>query len=362
VRRSPRAKQSIVAAAIATLLGSSSLAIAAPAPPSSLGAEFYAKPGRLVRVEGRRRLNLLCVGKGSPVVVLESGAPVGAVAWRKVQGQIGQFTRACAYDRAGYGWSDPLTRTAHAENIEDDLHRLLLSAGITRPVVLVGHSAGGLYVQMYATDHPDAVAGVVLVDPTTRDEFRMVWDVLTEEERAETLAEFPTRFAARKSCVERARTGDLATSSKAGCRYPPTGDPALDAELRRQYALPKQQEAALSEITNFQPGRPDGSGSVTMEQAIAKPFRLGDKPLIMLRSSAGRVPPGERGERLKAASWADTQRVLSASPQARYVTVEGSGHVIQDDKPEVVIAAVREVVERVRSRGDTARKGENPRP
>jgi pimeloyl-ACP methyl ester carboxylesterase len=355
-----------MAAAIVTVLASPPVATAtpapAPAPASSLGAEFYAKPGRLVRVQGRRRLNLLCLGKGSPVVVLESGAPVGAVAWRKVQGQISQFTRVCAYDRAGYGWSDPLARPAHAANIEDDLHRLLRGAGITRPVVLVGHSAGGLYVQMYATDHPDAVAGVVLVDPTARDEFRMVWDVLTEEERAETLAGVPKRFAALKSCVERARTGDLATSSKADCRYPPTGDPALDTELRRQYALPKQQEARFSEMTNFQPARPDESAGVTMEQAIAKPFRLGDKPLIMLRSSAGRVPPGERGERLKAASWADTRRVLSASPQARYVTVEGSGHVIQDDKPEAVIAAVREVVERVRSPGDTARKRENPRP
>ncbi|MGR4864854.1 alpha/beta fold hydrolase [Caulobacter sp. LARHSG274] len=346
-----------MAAAIATLLASPQVATAAPA--SSLGAAFYAKPGRLVRVEGRRRLNLLCLGQGSPVVLLESGAPVGAVAWRKVQDQISQFTRVCAYDRAGYGWSDPLARPAHGENIEDDLHRLLRGAGITRPVVLVGHSAGGLYVQMYATDHPAAVAGVVLVDATTRDEFRMVWDVLTEEERAETVAEFPKGLAARKRCVERARTGELATSSKAGCRYPPTGDPALDAELRRQYALPKQQEAALSEITNFQPARPDGSGGVTMAQAIAKPFRLGDKPLIML-SSGGRVPPGERGERLKAAAWADTQRLLGASPQARYVAVEGSGHVIQDDKPEVVIAAVREVVERVRSVGDAAEKRENP--
>jgi pimeloyl-ACP methyl ester carboxylesterase len=265
------------------------------------------------------------------------------------------MTRTCAYDRAGYGFSDPSPRPAHAQNNIDDLDRLVRAAPIDGPLVLVGHSAGGLYVQMFATDHPDRVAGVVLVATPTRDEARMVWHVLNEEQREKARVGFAAMNAHFAGCVARARSGELRSPEVKECRPRQTGVPALDEALRRQFNEPKHHEAVLSEMTNFSPTDATGRGSVTMTQAIARPFRLGDKPLIVLSASYDRVPPGEAGKRLQAMAGAEEQRVIAASTTGRLIRVPNSGHVVQDDQPVAVISAVREVVERARDRQSQTR-------
>ena len=90
----------------------------------------YTRPQRLVEVEPGRKLNLYCVGKGSPTVIFESGLTDDMAVWGMVQREIGQHTRACAYDRAGVGFSDPARRASDSANIVDDLHRLLAAASI----------------------------------------------------------------------------------------------------------------------------------------------------------------------------------------------------------------------------------------
>jgi pimeloyl-ACP methyl ester carboxylesterase len=65
---------------------------------------------------------------------------VKTVEWALVQPEVAKHTRACSYDRAGTGFSDPGTRTGTSLNIVDDLHRLLKAAGIAPPYILVGHS------------------------------------------------------------------------------------------------------------------------------------------------------------------------------------------------------------------------------
>jgi len=123
----------------------------------------YSPPGRLVDIGGAS-LHLYCVGQGSLTVVLEDGLGLGLVTWREVQPQVSQVTRACSYDWAGYGWSDPgpLPRTSRCIAAELDA----LRAGVQDPYVLVGHSLGGLYARHYASLHLADVAGMVLVDST----------------------------------------------------------------------------------------------------------------------------------------------------------------------------------------------------
>jgi pimeloyl-ACP methyl ester carboxylesterase len=288
------------------------------------------------------------MGTGSPVVLLESGAGSGAVAWRNVQAGIAAFTRVCAYDRAGYGFSDALSRAADASNAVDDLHKLLIAAKLREPLVLVGHSAGGVYAQMFAADYPNLVAGVVLLDTPTPNEERSIWKVMTEEQRANTTKNARASKARRTECLAKARAGLL--RREGGCARTPIGDPTLDVELKRQYAEVNYQAALYSEMENFGSIDGTGEGSVSMEQAIAKPFQLGNKPLVVLSASYGRVPPGEAGKQLSAMLDAAEHLRLSASPQSKLVLVPNSSHMIQDDKPEVVVATVREVVERVRTK------------
>ena len=88
------------------------------------------------------------------------------LAWQKVQPEVSRWTRVCSYDRAGYGWSEPSSQLRTIHRVVDELQLLLKRGGIDGPLVLVGHSLGGAYVQFFAATHPDRVAGVVLVDAT----------------------------------------------------------------------------------------------------------------------------------------------------------------------------------------------------
>src|SRR5687767_9865804 len=114
---------------------------------------------------GGRSLFISCTGTGTPTVVLEAGSGNTADTWVSVQPEVARFTRVCSYDRAGLGQSDPApTGVRTVQDSVDDLHALLGAAAISGPVVLVGHSLGGLIVRLYASQYPDEVAGAVLVD------------------------------------------------------------------------------------------------------------------------------------------------------------------------------------------------------
>ena len=324
-----------------------SASAAKPQPLAPMDTKIYERPNRLVAVEGRRRLNLLCMGSGSPTVVLEAGAGIGAYGWRKVQGEIAKFTRACSYDRAGYGFSDPIAHPADATNAVKDLHALLEHAGITGPVVLVAHSVGGLYSELFSATFPDEVGGMVLVDPTGLDDFRLVLDVISDDERQQQHASFLKRMARYGRCLDLAQRGEPLGPPTSDCLPAPTGDADKDRLLRLQFGQAKYFEALQSEMTGFFPANyPSGAESVITAQVRRHPFTFGQKPLILL-TTPGKGPPGERGARLTASTDAEAQQLARSSTRGKLVKVE-SGHAIQDDHPDVVIGAVREVVAAVR--------------
>jgi pimeloyl-ACP methyl ester carboxylesterase len=144
------------------------LAVAAGCGPAPVDAATgpYARPGRLVHLEDGRRINLRCMGRGSPTVLMESGFGAGSAAWSKVQPALARTTRVCAYDRAGQGFSDPGPLPRDGPAIARDLDAALQRAGIEGPFVVVGHSAGALYGRLFAGRRPGEVEGLVLVDPT----------------------------------------------------------------------------------------------------------------------------------------------------------------------------------------------------
>ena len=128
-------------------------------------ARRFPAPGRLLDVGDGRGLHLLCQGAGLPVVVLEAGNLSFSLQWAWITPGVARATRVCAYDRAGYGWSDGAPWPPTAGRQADDLARLLRLAGEPGPYVLVGHSYGALVTRAFAARYREAVAGVVLVDP-----------------------------------------------------------------------------------------------------------------------------------------------------------------------------------------------------
>src|SRR3569833_4627311 len=165
-------------AALAGLLLSAVSAGAAPVPapvPASVPDSFYMHPGKLVAVDGPRRLYLSCMGNGGPTVLFDSGMGDSSLVWRLVQGEVAKLTRACAYDRAGLGFSDPRSGPSDARASAADLHALLRAAKIKTPILYVGHSLAGLFGVMLAATHPGDLAGAVLVEPS----FANQWDALS---------------------------------------------------------------------------------------------------------------------------------------------------------------------------------------
>jgi len=123
----------------------------------------YPPPGVLVNVNGYK-MHIYCMGKGSPTIILDHVSGGSSVDWALIQPSLAEHTRVCAYDRAGFGWSDynPAPRTLKQQ--VNELHALLQGANEQGPYILVGHSYGARVSRVYAAKYPNEVAGMVLMD------------------------------------------------------------------------------------------------------------------------------------------------------------------------------------------------------
>jgi alpha-beta hydrolase superfamily lysophospholipase len=127
----------------------------------------FPAPGEMVHV-GEHRLHMRCIGQGSPTVVLDAGWGYTSVEWSGwVQPEVANYTRVCAYDRAGMGWSEPQPAAPDATQTAAELHTLLEEADEEGPYVLVGHSLAGLYSRVYAERYPDEGRGWCWWTPPT---------------------------------------------------------------------------------------------------------------------------------------------------------------------------------------------------
>jgi pimeloyl-ACP methyl ester carboxylesterase len=299
-------------------------------------ARDFPPPGRLVDVGGRR-IQLDCRGAGAPTVVFESGLDMGgSLNWSTVHDSVARTTRACAYSRAGIMWSDPPGRPQTGARIAEDLHAALAAAGERPPFVLVGHSLGGPYAMIYTKRFGAEVAGLVFVDASHPDQVRRL-SALQVPSLAESMR--PFRIAAALAPLGVARVATAAPDSA-----PPP--PAFDVRAGAAYA-PTSLRAMLAEADAF-----DG----TMAEA-GSARRLGDRPLFVLTATA--PASGEALAAMKLKPEQDRQRLAiwtamqdeeaTWSSRSQHRLVPDASHYIQLDRPDVVIAAVRSVVDSVRA-------------
>jgi pimeloyl-ACP methyl ester carboxylesterase len=329
------------------LIAVASSAAAQPAsgsPAQTLGPDFYAKTRQAVEVEPGRHLNLVCLGQGAPTVILEAGMGDDSLAWRKVQASLATITRTCAYDRAGYGLSDAARRASDADNTVADLALLLDKAPIQGPVVLVGHSLGGLYATYFTNLYPDRVAGLVLLDPSQPGDGRAYGSLWDRGRKG-----YETSIVDSETCLAAARKADLTpANSPPDCLEDPPGrDPAFHDELNRRWGKANYIAANISEMRSM---LADANGdSVDGRQAGAKQRDFGALPLVVLVSDPAKPPSPPPGWDEGTAIKHRLNRELAArSTLGRFQPVAGSRHYIQDDAPQVVVEAVRSVVEAAR--------------
>jgi pimeloyl-ACP methyl ester carboxylesterase len=285
-------------------------------------AQRYPAPGQLVDVGGYR-LHIQCVGTGSPTVVLDAGLGGSSLDWSLVQPALGATTRVCAYDRAGMGWSDPGPAPRTPGQLARELHTLLTQAGIPGPYVLVGQSLAGKNVRLFALQHPDEVAGLVLVD--ARSEY------VDAHISAAEAADFPQELQAQGAQYALARRLGIARLFGANL----LGIPAsLPDATRTAMALLASQPQAIAATTA------EGIERATDDAALQAAPLLGDRPLIVLASE---------DNTMHLPFWSDAQQQMAVlSTNGHLSVVAGSRHNIHWDHPAVVIDAVRQVVAQVR--------------
>jgi pimeloyl-ACP methyl ester carboxylesterase len=300
----------------------------------------------LVDIGGGRRMNIICIGHGSPAVVFESGLGGHLLNWKMVQPAVSALTTACFYDRAGYGDSDHAARPMTAQNVTNDLYWLLNKAGVRRPVVLVGHSLGGLYASLYANRFPSQVAGLVLIDPLFAGED--LDETPDEAQRAAAIYAQSQAFMTR--CEALARAHKLSFADSAGCFTPLPGSTAAEtAYLSRQFFRPFRWGAMLSESQNVHAANALSEDELEEQRAARS---LGDKPLIVLTASLIPTQPGETPEEhaKSVAHWkAGHDRLATRSTRGESIVVPHATHMIQQDQPQAVIAAIHKVVLAVRA-------------
>jgi pimeloyl-ACP methyl ester carboxylesterase len=234
-------------------------------------------------------------GAGAPPVVFVAGLGEDTSTWDKVQPAASQLTHTFAYDRAGLGKSQPSSNPKTAAQMVKELHTVLAAAHVAPPYVLVGHSLGGAIVELYAHTYPSQTAGLVLVDP---------------------------------------EDGRL-----------------LD---RLQAALPKDEwdkrEKMLAQMmsgaTPGQKAELDGSRATGKELAAA--FPLPNVPTVLLTGTL--KDPSFPGNPLEQdLKMQIHEELLKANPNAEHVLAPNSRHYIQEDAPQLVIDAIRKVVEQCRT-------------
>jgi pimeloyl-ACP methyl ester carboxylesterase len=344
---------------------------AAPAATIEQPMTPYLTPQRVVRLGKGRTINLVCLGRGSPTVILSAGLGAWSVWWWGVQPSLAKRTRVCAWDRAGHGFSSPSPEPQDIVHTTADLERALRGAGIRGPYVMVGHSLGGFESLRFTDRHRQSVVGMVLVDPDIPG--RPAIDERLAPRFATVSRALEDRdLSQRQECAAELQDRTLKPSTPQFERCSPLPaalDPSLKAAIARLNADPARLlTQASTEKEHYTDSR----------EVMNAQRRYGDIPLIVL--TAGRdesstlsgIPPGTPGASTPAElaqlrkqvalflrdAWGPAHDAYAAlSTRGRNQLVPDSGHNIPINRPDVVISAVIEVLDDLRQSAESRPMG-----
>lgn len=254
-----------------------------------------------------RHLSYEYAGTGTPVLILEAGAGCSSDTWNPVWPELIKLARVVRYDRAGVGNSAPAAQPRTAADIATDLNTLLRTAGIPGPYILVGHSLGGLFARYFAHMYPDQVVGMMLIDSSHHNHSDRQLEVL----------------------------------------------PAPSADEPEPITM---QRRILTDITTLSR---EGFNFRLIQQAVAQTGSLGSIPLTVLSQAMpnretvmAQISPGFPVDLACALHQVNAQLqtdLAALSTDSVHQIVERSGHFIHIDRPDAVVAAISDLLGRVRS-------------
>jgi pimeloyl-ACP methyl ester carboxylesterase len=311
-------------------------------------ARKFPAPGKLVAT-GNCQLHVLPMGTGHPAAVLEAGISATCLTWSIVQPQLAAFTTAYSYDRAGLGWSAANGRSCSPQAMANDLHAMLEQLQVPRPYILVAHSFGAYVVLAYAQHYGpqgEEIAGVVLVDPLTPEE----WIQPTARQRRRIFkAVWSTRVVGILATLGVARF--FLWLLQIGNREP-------SRSLRLAAGATQTSQRILSELTKLplqvrrlirvhwsspklfwtMANQIQSLPQCAQEVAVAGCSIPADIPVTVI--SGAHQPPEVV---------ANHAALANRSMQGKHIMAGKSAHWIQFDQPELVVEAVREIAGRAAS-------------
>ena len=314
-------------------------------------ARRFPPPGRLVPLSESRgpRLHLHTIGDSGPSVILDAGIGASSLSWSLVQESTARFARVYAYDRAGYGWSEPPRRANGpriASRLAEELRELLRAADVPGPYILVGHSFGGYVARLYAERWPVEVAGLVMLDSPDAAE----WAHPSPERRRQHLggALFSrigahlARLGVVRFCLNRLGRGSKAVPVTVTRAFGPS---AL-ALVTRMVGQVMKYPPGLRRVAQAHWSRPAPFFSLAdhlahlpeSAQEVAACGSLGDLPLVVMTASN---PSPVRA--------AQQDAVACQSTRGRHIIAREGGHWLLLDQPELVVQAIESVVEEIRA-------------
>ena len=255
---------------------------------------------------GTHSLYIHCHGTGRPTVVIDTGLGESYDSWGSMIESLSRETRVCAYNRAGYGQSEPGPMPRDSQRAADELHLLLANSGENSPFLLVGHSLGALNMQVYAHIYPEQVIGLVLLDPSP-----LAWMM------GKGFPELRELFIEQMKAMR--EDADAAGSSS-------------DPEAR---AIAAYLNAVASEFEEFF-GR-------TAEE-VAEIHSFGELPLTVIGATEPEPGFGEYAQAYRQFWNEESQMLAGKSEAGKFILAEGSSHHIHLDAPQVVTDAILEMI------------------
>jgi hypothetical protein len=292
----------------------------------------YAQIGRSVDIVGRS-LNIYCSGEGSPTVIFEGAGHTAGYAWSGIQKEAAKLTRACWYDRAGYGWSDPGPSPRDFKAIAKDLHTLLHAAAVPPPYILVGATAGAFHVRVYNGEYPTEVAGAILIHADDVDVFAREPGFMKGSLAA--LPPFVQRLGCNVLRPAMLRLGLIRLM----------GNPGAGRPFGLAWLSPPQQQELIFLSNNPATAQTEGEGCVldrSMTEVRAA-GNFGNRPLFVLADSTPFPSPAPQYTKATQALndywFHDLQpRLAALSTHGHLVIAENAEH------PEAILQAIRNTV------------------
>lgn len=292
-------------------------------------ANQYPAPGQLVEVNGRT-MHIHCTGEASPTIILDAGQGGWSSDWDTLVPELNTNNRVCTYDRAGYGWSDPIENGNSPQDAADDLTNLLTAANIEPPYVLVSFSHAGLAARLFAAQHTDQMAGMVLIDPATEFDNEIMSPELMKQQQA--------AFGMFKGFGLMAKVGLLrlmGTQNMAGSAPFIGTNPANPEVYYTFLADPQWWETSSQEFASH---LNDEHLAMVREHG-----QIPNVPLVIIGSDVLVTTSNPEMEGLQATRHEKLSALADQSAQGEFIIAEGSSHNITGDRPDVVIATIESI-------------------